>query len=84
MYRGKRESVVLMHLFQPAQEPSLSLRSLWASGYQVILSYDSQVTARHPELWPAIPYWWANKCTAQDVISYLDWQKDMGRPGEMV
>ncbi|XP_037530293.1 PI-PLC X domain-containing protein 1 [Nematolebias whitei] len=64
----------------PWKEPNLSLRSLWASGYQVILSYDSQITARHPELWPAIPYWWANKCTAQDVISFLDWQKDMGRP----
>nr|XP_054590779.1 PI-PLC X domain-containing protein 1 [Nothobranchius furzeri] len=64
----------------PRKEPNLSLRSLWASGHQVILSYDSQITARHPELWPAIPYWWANKSTAQDVISYLDWHKDLGRP----
>uniref|UniRef100_A0A8C9YTL9 Si:dkey-66a8.7 n=1 Tax=Sander lucioperca TaxID=283035 RepID=A0A8C9YTL9_SANLU len=53
---------------------------LWASGYQVVLSYDSQSAARHRELWPAIPYWWANQHTAQGVISYLDWNKDLGRP----
>ncbi|XP_023195763.1 PI-PLC X domain-containing protein 1-like isoform X1 [Xiphophorus maculatus] len=64
----------------PRKEPVLSLRSLWASGYQVILSYESQLVARHPQLWPAIPYWWANKTTAQEVIRYLDWNKDMGRP----
>ncbi|XP_041862474.1 PI-PLC X domain-containing protein 1 [Melanotaenia boesemani] len=64
----------------PRKESDLSLRSLWASGYQVILSYDSQLTARHQELWPAIPYWWANKDTAQGVIGYLEWNKDMGRP----
>ncbi|XP_028260377.1 PI-PLC X domain-containing protein 1 isoform X2 [Parambassis ranga] len=64
----------------PWKESALTLRSLWASGYQVILSYDAQITARHPELWPAIPYWWANQCTAQGVTSYLDWNKDHGRP----
>uniref|UniRef100_A0A8D0D6J1 Si:dkey-66a8.7 n=1 Tax=Sander lucioperca TaxID=283035 RepID=A0A8D0D6J1_SANLU len=53
---------------------------LWASGYQVVLSYDSQSAARHQELWPAIPYWWANQHAAQGVISYLDWNKDLGRP----
>nr|XP_020458984.1 PI-PLC X domain-containing protein 1-like isoform X2 [Monopterus albus] len=58
----------------------LTLRSLWASGYQVILSYDSQTAAAHQELWPNIPYLWANQRTAQGVISYLDWNKDMGRP----
>ncbi|XP_069006902.1 PI-PLC X domain-containing protein 1 [Embiotoca jacksoni] len=64
----------------PRMESVLTLRSLWASGYQVILSYDSQIAARHKELWPAIPYWWANKRTAEGVISYLDWNKAMGRP----
>lgn len=64
----------------PQKEPVLTLRSLWASGYQVVLSYDSQIAARHQELWPAIPYWWANKRTAQGVISFLDWNKDLGRP----
>ncbi|XP_034736716.1 PI-PLC X domain-containing protein 1 [Etheostoma cragini] len=64
----------------PQKESVLTLRSLWASGYQVILSYDSQSAARHPELWPAIPYWWANQRTAQGVIRYLDWNRDLGRP----
>ncbi|KAM7012898.1 PI-PLC X domain-containing protein 1 [Tautogolabrus adspersus] len=64
----------------PRKDSVPSLRSLWASGYQVILSYESQIAARHRELWPAIPYWWANKRTAQGVISYLDWNKEMGRP----
>lgn len=64
----------------PKKEPDLSLRSLWASGYQVILSYEDQTAARHPELWPGIPYWWANQKTASGIISYLDWKKDLGRP----
>lgn len=64
----------------PKTESVLSLRSLWSSGYQVILSYESQSAVRHQDLWPAIPYWWANKRTAQGVINYLDWNKDLGRP----
>ncbi|KAM3875836.1 PI-PLC X domain-containing protein 1 [Diretmus argenteus] len=64
----------------PRKESVLTLRSLWASGHQVLLSYDDQTAARHEELWPAVPYWWANQATAEGVISYLDWQKDMGRP----
>ncbi|XP_061593863.1 PI-PLC X domain-containing protein 1 [Cololabis saira] len=64
----------------PRKESVVSLRSLWASGYQVILSYDCQLTARHQELWPAIPYWWANKHTAQDLVTFLEWNKDLGRP----
>lgn len=64
----------------PRKESVLTLRNLWASGYQVILSYDSQVAARHEELWPAIPYWWANKPTAHGVITYLEWNKQQGRP----
>nr|XP_046247259.1 PI-PLC X domain-containing protein 1 isoform X2 [Scatophagus argus] len=68
----------------PQKESVLTLRSLWASGYQVVLSYDSQSAVRHQELWPAIPYWWANQRTAQGVISYLDRNKDLGRPGFFV
>lgn len=64
----------------PKKEENLSLRSLWASGYQVILSYEDQTAARHPELWPGIPYWWANQKSSSGVISYLDWKKDLGRP----
>ncbi|XP_056235220.1 PI-PLC X domain-containing protein 1 [Seriola aureovittata] len=64
----------------PRKESVLTLRSLWASGYQVVLSYDAQTAERHEELWPDIPYWWANQRTAQGVISYLDWNKALGRP----
>ncbi|CAN9500258.1 unnamed protein product [Ophioblennius macclurei] len=64
----------------PRQESVLTLRSLWTSGRQVILSYESPVAERHPEMWPAVPYWWANQCTAQGVIQYLDSKKDEGRP----
>ncbi|KAM8875049.1 PI-PLC X domain-containing protein 1 isoform 2-T2 [Spinachia spinachia] len=64
----------------PKKEAVLTLRSLWTSGYQVLLSYDSQTAARHADLWPPIPYWWANQRTAQGVTSYLDWNKDLGRP----
>nr|XP_019936969.1 PREDICTED: PI-PLC X domain-containing protein 1-like [Paralichthys olivaceus] len=65
----------------PRTESVLTLRSLWASGYQVIVTYDSQSAMRHQELWPDIPYHWANQRTAEGVISYLDRKKDMGRPG---
>ncbi|XP_056132495.1 PI-PLC X domain-containing protein 1 [Lampris incognitus] len=64
----------------PCKGSVLTLQSLWASGHQVLLSYDDQAAVRHQELWPAIPYWWANQHTAQGVISYLDWQKELGRP----
>ncbi|KAJ0032127.1 hypothetical protein NQD34_002208 [Periophthalmus magnuspinnatus] len=64
----------------PKKEADISLRNLWTSGYQVILSYEDQIAARHPELWPGTPYWWANKKTATEVISYLDWKKELGRP----
>ncbi|XP_074524968.1 PI-PLC X domain-containing protein 1 [Halichoeres trimaculatus] len=64
----------------PRKESVPTLRSLWASGHQVILSYEFEIAARHQELWPAFPYWWANKRTAQGVIDYQDWNKEMGRP----
>ncbi|XP_053287212.1 PI-PLC X domain-containing protein 1 isoform X1 [Pleuronectes platessa] len=64
----------------PRTESVLTLRSLWASGYQVILTYDSQCALRHQELWPDIPYHWADQRTAQGLISYLDRNKDRGRP----
>lgn len=75
-----RQHVLHNFTWRP-QESVLTLRHLWASGYQVILSYDSETAVGHQELWPAVPYWWANQRTAQDVISYLDCKKDLGRPG---
>ncbi|XP_029564230.1 PI-PLC X domain-containing protein 1 isoform X2 [Salmo trutta] len=68
----------------PRKETVVTLRGLWALGYQVLLSYDDQAAARQQVLWPGIPYWWANQNTASGVVSYLDWQKDMGRPGEKI
>ncbi|XP_061744569.1 PI-PLC X domain-containing protein 1-like [Nerophis ophidion] len=74
----------LQHLFGtklcPRQEPELTLRALWASGRQVLLSYDADVASRHAQLLPAIPYWWANQGTARGAIRYLEWQQQLGRP----
>ncbi|XP_042315868.1 PI-PLC X domain-containing protein 1 isoform X2 [Sceloporus undulatus] len=58
-----------------------TLRNLWSGDYQVIVSYEevSQVT-RHCELWPAIPYWWGDKTTAEKLIQYLERRKQNGRP----
>ncbi|KAM9384702.1 PI-PLC X domain-containing protein 1 isoform 1-T1 [Pholidichthys leucotaenia] len=56
----------------PRKEPDLTLRSLWASGYQVILRYDDQIAEKYPELWLELPYWWANQRTAEGVIRYLE------------
>ncbi|XP_026160482.1 PI-PLC X domain-containing protein 1 isoform X1 [Mastacembelus armatus] len=78
--KRKKRCCALTHLTCSSQESVLTLRHLWASGYQVILSYESQTAATHQELWPDIPYLWANQQTAQGVISYLDRQKDLGRP----
>ncbi|KAG7228730.1 hypothetical protein INR49_008508 [Caranx melampygus] len=64
--------LVTSKLSSHTQESVLTLRSLWASGYQVVLSYEDQAAERHEELWPDIPYWWANQRTAQGLISYLD------------
>lgn len=58
-----------------------TLRQLWARGQQVLLSYEeSGVVARHPELWPAIPYWWGNQVKAKKLIRYLEGRKRGGRP----
>ncbi|KAJ3599070.1 hypothetical protein NHX12_033033 [Muraenolepis orangiensis] len=64
----------------PRKEAVPTLRCLWSNRWQVLLSYEDQSAVRYPELWPAIPYWWADQLTARGVIKYLDWQKDMGRP----
>ncbi|XP_063057609.1 PI-PLC X domain-containing protein 1 [Engraulis encrasicolus] len=64
----------------PRTESTLTLRRLWSLKHQVILSYDDQAAARHDDLWPAIPYLWANKPSAEGLIHYLEWQKSLGRP----
>ncbi|XP_036426600.1 PI-PLC X domain-containing protein 1 isoform X2 [Colossoma macropomum] len=58
----------------------ITLRGLWSSGHQVLLSYDDQAAARHKVLWKGIPYWWANKANADELLQYLERQKELGRP----
>ncbi|CAM4626026.1 hypothetical protein PO909_005568 [Leuciscus waleckii] len=66
----------------PSNELQLTLRSLWTSGYQVVLSYeDPQSVLHHVELWKSIPYLWANKPDAEELIQYLELRKQEGRPG---
>lgn len=65
----------------PQTKSTPTLRSMWTSGQQVILSYDSDSAAGHPELWPGLPYWWANERTADGVVRYLECKKAQGRPG---
>ncbi|XP_034036500.1 PI-PLC X domain-containing protein 1 [Thalassophryne amazonica] len=59
----------------------LTLRNLWALGYQVIVSYEHTMASCHSELWPHIPYWWANKCKAEALIEEFEHRKQHGRPG---
>ncbi|KAL1023416.1 hypothetical protein UPYG_G00040570 [Umbra pygmaea] len=59
----------------------VTLRSLWSLGYQVIASYEHSIVHLHCDLWPHIPYWWANKCKAQDLIELFEHRKQQGRPG---
>ncbi|RXN33529.1 PI-PLC X domain-containing 1-like protein [Labeo rohita] len=56
-----------------------SLKDCWESGYQVILSYDNR-KVDDPVLWPRIEYWWADNSDPKEVISYLNDQKQKGRP----
>ncbi|XP_056133666.1 PI-PLC X domain-containing protein 1 [Lampris incognitus] len=60
---------------------TVTLRSLWALGHQVIVSYEHNMTNCHSDLWPHIPYWWANKCKAEALIEEFEHRKQYGRPG---
>ncbi|XP_061680457.1 PI-PLC X domain-containing protein 1 [Syngnathoides biaculeatus] len=64
------------------EKEALTLRKLWSSGYQVIVSYEHPaVAAAHRDLWPHIPYWWANKCKAEALVEAFELTKRRGRPG---
>nr|XP_023999245.1 PI-PLC X domain-containing protein 1-like [Salvelinus alpinus] len=39
----------------------VTLRNLWTLGYQVYCLYEHSMVSLYSELWPHIPYWWANK-----------------------
>ncbi|XP_062854225.1 PI-PLC X domain-containing protein 1 [Trichomycterus rosablanca] len=58
----------------------VTLRNLWSFGYQVIISYENTIVNCHNELWPHIPYWWANKCKAEALIEEFEHRKQQGRP----
>ncbi|XP_075901417.1 PI-PLC X domain-containing protein 1 isoform X2 [Nelusetta ayraudi] len=58
----------------------LTLRNLWRSGFSVIVSYEHSITSCHSELWPHIPYWWANKCKAEALIEAFEHRKKHDRP----
>ncbi|KAM8887713.1 PI-PLC X domain-containing protein 1-like [Synchiropus picturatus] len=64
----------------PRQGSSLTLRGLWSSGHQVIVSYEAPIAYQYQELWPSITYWWANQRTAEELISYMEKMKRAGRP----
>ncbi|XP_028990577.1 PI-PLC X domain-containing protein 1 [Betta splendens] len=58
-----------------------SLHSCWSRGQQVVVTYSNQqVVLEHPELWPEIPYCYADSSDPRKVIAYLDNQKLKGRP----
>ncbi|XP_057696454.1 PI-PLC X domain-containing protein 1 [Corythoichthys intestinalis] len=59
-----------------------TLRKLWSLGHQVIVSYEhAAMAASHADLWPSIPYWWANKCKVEALIDDFELRKTRGRPG---
>ncbi|XP_055767611.1 PI-PLC X domain-containing protein 1-like isoform X2 [Salvelinus fontinalis] len=57
------------------------LSQCWDLGQQVIVSYDDEtILHQHKELWPKIPYWYADSADPKEVISYLEeQQKAQGR-----
>ena len=65
-------------------QEALTLRKLWAVGYQVIVSYEHNIASCHSELWPHVPYWWANKCKAEALIEEFEHRKQHGRPGNLL
>ncbi|XP_067841860.1 PI-PLC X domain-containing protein 1 [Heptranchias perlo] len=58
----------------------VTLRKLWELGCQVIISYDNVIAKEYPELWPGIPYWWADTYKPKSLVQYLETQKQIGRP----
>ncbi|XP_055767612.1 PI-PLC X domain-containing protein 1-like isoform X3 [Salvelinus fontinalis] len=66
-------------LCPPQETPYLS--QCWDLGQQVIVSYDDEtILHQHKELWPKIPYWYADSADPKEVISYLEeQQKAQGR-----
>lgn len=49
----------------------------------MIVSYEHTIASSHSDLWPHIPYWWANKCKAEALIEAFEYRKQHGRPGNL-
>lgn len=47
----------------------------------MVVSYEHSIVSCHGDLWPHIPYWWANKCKAEALIEEFEQRKQLGRPG---
>lgn len=62
----------------------LTLRNLWSVGCSVIVSYEHNMASCHGDLWPHIPYWWANKCKAETLIEAFEYRKKQDRPGTLL
>lgn len=62
-------------------QEGLTLRNLWSLGCSVIVSYEHSIAGCHGDLWPHIPYWWANKCKAETLIEAFEHRKKQDRPG---
>lgn len=62
-------------------QEGLTLRNLWSLGCSVIVSYEHSVAGCHGDLWPHIPYWWANKSKAETLIEAFEHRKKQDRPG---
>ncbi|XP_038658634.1 PI-PLC X domain-containing protein 1-like [Scyliorhinus canicula] len=58
----------------------VSLRRLWELGCQVIISYDDSIAKDYLELWPGMPYWWADTYDPKLLVQYLETQKQAGQP----
>ncbi|XP_061082636.1 PI-PLC X domain-containing protein 1-like isoform X2 [Conger conger] len=67
-------------IFPRTCEKPATLATFWKLGHQVIISYDHSAASGHEELWPKIPYWWANQIDPSGVLSYLKEQQKGGRP----
>ncbi|KAG9349511.1 hypothetical protein JZ751_027956 [Albula glossodonta] len=53
-------------LFPNTSKENATLRTFWNLRCQVIISYDDSAASGHEELWPKIPYWWADQIDPKD------------------
>ncbi|XP_028655837.1 PI-PLC X domain-containing protein 1-like [Erpetoichthys calabaricus] len=59
----------------------ITLRNLWKMGHQVIVSYEDPAAQKHREMWPKIPYWWADSEDPNILVDYFEKKKESRNPG---